>query len=178
SPHVSAAYFEDAESTRANKIGAWHRLGDAGYIDELGRLWVCGRVSQRVRGPRGPLFSLTCEPIFDAHPKVRRSGLVGVPAGSADIPVLCVELTTPLSTAGRAALRDELLALAAAHAVTRDVEEVLFIDRLPVDPRHNSKIERPKLAKWAAAEMARGRDATDAAHRRVRWLARGGAAYR
>lgn len=153
SPHVSIGYLDDPESTRKNKIGTWHRIGDAGYLDDTGRLWVVGRVSQRVRGPRGPLFSLLCEPIFDAHPKVRRSGLVGVPDGAAETPVVCVELAPEHARADRAELRAELLALASQHAVTVDVREILFIDRLPVDPRHNSKIERPKLARWAASAL-------------------------
>lgn len=150
SPHIGRQYLDDPESTRKNKIGDWHRIGDAGYVDEAGRLWVVGRVSQRVRGEKGPLFSLLCEPIFDAHPKVRRSGLVGVPHGAGEKPVICVEARPG---ADLAALRTELLALASAHEVTRDVSEVLFIDRLPVDPRHNSKIERPKLARWAASKL-------------------------
>jgi acyl-CoA synthetase (AMP-forming)/AMP-acid ligase II len=153
SPHVSARYFDDPESTRKNKIGAWHRIGDAGYLDEERRLWVVGRVSQRVRGEKGPLFSLLCEPIFDAHPQVRRSGLVGVPSGASEKPVMCVEAQPG---ADRVSLREELLALAREHAVTKDIAEVLFIDRLPVDPRHNSKIERPKLAKWAENAMRAG----------------------
>ncbi len=154
SPHVSATYLDDVPSTRKNKIGSWHRLGDAGYLDDAGRLWVVGRVSQRVRGPRGSLFSLSCEAIFDAHPKVRRSGLVGIANGASETPVVCVELSPRYATADRIALRHELLALATKHGVTREVRDVRFIDRLPVDPRHNSKIERPKLARWAAAHGA------------------------
>ena len=155
SPHISPRYFDDPESTRKNKIGTWHRLGDAGYLDEAGRLWVVGRVSQRVRGPEGPLFSLLCEPIFDSHPKVRRSGLVGVPNGTSEKPVVCVELLPEHRDAERARLREELLALAAEHAVSKAVREVVFIDRLPTDPRHDSKIERPKLARWAAPVVQR-----------------------
>lgn len=151
SPHVSPAYFRDEESTRKNKIGAWHRVGDAGYLDDKGRVWVCGRVSQRVRGQDGPMFSLLCEPIFDAHPKVKRSGLVGVPAGAAERPVICVEVAAEHRDVDRDALRAELLALASTQRTTKDVREILFIDRLPVDPRHNSKIERAKLARWAAS---------------------------
>lgn len=150
SPHIGSQYLDDPESTRKNKIGAWHRIGDAGYLDEQDRLWVVGRVSQRVRGERGPLFSLLCEPVFDAHPNVRRSGLVGVPDGASEKAVICVEAMPGVDTSP---LRDELLELASRHAVTRDVAEVLFIDRLPVDPRHNSKIERPKLARWARAAL-------------------------
>lgn len=150
SPHIGRQYLDDPESTRKNKIGDWHRIGDAGYVDEAGRLWVVGRVSQRVRGEKGPLFSLLCEPIFDAHPKVRRSGLVGVTQGESEKPIICVEA---MPGAELASLRSELLELASRHATTRDVTEVLFIDRLPVDPRHNSKIERPKLARWAASKV-------------------------
>jgi acyl-CoA synthetase (AMP-forming)/AMP-acid ligase II len=152
SPHISVGYFDDPESTRKNKIGAWHRIGDAGYLDDEGRLWVVGRVSQRVHGSQGPLFSLLCEPIFDAHPKVKRSGLVGIADGASERAVICVELEPNVDSAP---VREELLALAASHTVTKNVSEVLFIDRLPVDPRHNSKIERPKLAKWAARELGR-----------------------
>jgi acyl-CoA synthetase (AMP-forming)/AMP-acid ligase II len=152
SPHVSDRYADDPVNTRKNKIGRWHRIGDAGYLDESGRLWVVGRVSQRVRGPNGPLFSLLCEPIFDAHPKVRRSGIVGVPNGTSETAVVCVELEPAHANTDRGLLRAELLALAAQHQVTKQVREVLFIDRLPVDPRHNSKIERGKLARWAASK--------------------------
>ena len=167
-PHVSPAYAGDPASTRANKIadadgGVWHRLGDAGYLDEAGRLWCCGRVGHRVELPAGPLFPLVCEPIFDAHPRVRRSGLVGVPAarGAAElVPVICVELIAG-ATRGRepAALRDELLRLAAAHPSTRPIRDLLFSPGLPIDPRHNSKIERPALARWAARRLPRARRA-------------------
>jgi acyl-CoA synthetase (AMP-forming)/AMP-acid ligase II len=158
SPHVSPRYFRDEESTLKNKIadaagGQWHRTGDAGYLDEQGRLWTCGRLGQRVNTPAGALFALQCEPVFDAHPRVRRSGLVGVPAQDGQIPVICVEIEGGAG-GDAAALREELLALAAANPATRDIRHVLFHPRLPVDPRHNSKIERPALARWAARQRA------------------------
>lgn len=159
SPHVSPCYYGDEDATRKNKIrgddGAiWHRIGDAGYLDEAGRLWYCGRASQRVRAREGPLFSLQCEPIFDAHPKVRRSGLVGVPRDGHELPVLCAELEPGVRPAEHGALREELLAWASRHPSTRAIRHVLFPKALPVDPRHNSKIERPALARWAAARLA------------------------
>ncbi len=157
SRHVSPAYFEDPESTRKNKIygpegEVWHRIGDAGYLDTKGRLWYCGRVSQRVKGKEGPLFSLNCEPIFDSHPAVRRSGLVGVPKGDAEEPVICVELWQE-HKGNEETVKKELLALAAQHPATQPIKHILFLEKLPTDPRHNSKIERPKLAKWAAKRV-------------------------
>ncbi|TXD33806.1 AMP-binding protein [Lujinxingia vulgaris] len=150
SPHISARYMDDPESTHKNKIGPWHRLGDAGYLDGQGRLWVVGRVGHRVRGEQGPLFPLLCEPIFNAEPRVKRCGLVGVPGLTHDQPVLCVEAHPG---ADHSELRQTLLQLASDHEVSREIRDVLFIDRLPVDPRHNSKIDRPKLGRWAARRL-------------------------
>lgn len=158
SPHISPGYFLDPESTRKNKVfgpagEVWHRLGDAGYLDTKGRLWYCGRVSQRVRAKDGPLFSLNCEPIFDAHPKVKRSGLVGVPAGDGEAAVICAELVAGVSAGEHETIKQELLEMAARQPSTSRIKHVLFPKVLPVDPRHNSKIERPALAKWAAAHL-------------------------
>ena len=158
-PHVSPAYFGDEASTRRNKVldpdgAVWHRLGDAGRLDEAGRLWCYGRVGQRVELQDGSvLFPLACEPIFDAHPRVGRSGLAGVRVGGACVPVICVELAEPV--ADPAPLRGELEALAARHPQTRGIRHVLVHPGLPVDSRHNSKIERPALARWAERQLRR-----------------------
>jgi len=160
-PHVSPEYADDRASTEKNKIadpagGVWHRLGDAGYLDRAGRLWCCGRVSHRIELANGRLFPLTCEPIFDAHPAVRRSGLVGVRVSDSSphaTPVICVEVEDGLRDLG--ALREELLAIAAGNPTTRAIRNVLFHSRLPVDPRHNSKIERPELSRWATEHLTR-----------------------
>jgi len=158
--HVSPEYYLDEENTRKNKIpdergGAWHRFGDTGYIDEKGRLWVCGRVSQRVKAKDGPLFPLMCEPIFDAHPKVRRSGLVGVPSLEGELPVLCVELKPEYRKEDKEKLKADLKVLARDSGLSGKIHEILFKRKLPVDPRHNSKIERPKLIRWASRRVAR-----------------------
>jgi acyl-CoA synthetase (AMP-forming)/AMP-acid ligase II len=159
--HVSPEYYLDAESTRKNKVpdpqGNWHRFGDVGYLDEQGRLWVCGRVSQRVKAAGGNVYPLQVEPLFDAHPKVRRSGLVGVPAPAGDLPVLCVEVEPSVGKSELAGLHRELLERAAEFEMANKIHAILFKRRLPVDPRHNSKIERPRLAKWAAEQLSASR---------------------
>ncbi len=156
--HVSPEYYLDPESTRKNKVpdpqGAWHRFGDVGYLDAQGRLWVCGRVSQRVKAAGGNVFPLQVEPLFDAHPKVRRSGLVGVPGPAGELPVLCVEVEPDVGKDKLAGLHRELLARAADSEMPNKIDAILFKRRLPVDPRHNSKIERPHLAKWAARQLS------------------------
>ena len=157
---MSPEYYLDPESTRRNKVpdpqGDWHRFGDVGYLDAQGRLWVCCRVSQRVKERRGR-FPLQVEPLFAATPKVRRSGLVGVPGPAGELPVLCVEVEPDVGKDELAGLHQELLARAADSAMATQIHAVLFKDTLPVDPRHNSKIERPRLAKWAARQLSGSR---------------------
>lgn len=159
--HVSPGYYLDPENTRKNKVpdpqGDWHRFGDTGYLDAQGKLWVCGRVSELVKTAGGNVFPLQVEPLFDAHPKVRRSGLVGVPAPVGELPVLCVEVEPGVGKNELAGLHQELLARAADSEKANKIHAILFKRRLPVDPRHNSKIERQRLAKWAAPQLSGSR---------------------
>jgi acyl-coenzyme A synthetase/AMP-(fatty) acid ligase len=138
-------------------------MGDLGYLDERGRVWFCGRKSQRVVTPQGTLFTVPCEGVFNAHPAVYRTALVGVRRGGATEPVLCVErekvpdiffAKKVSGTYSEAALRQELLALGAAHAHTRAIRTILFHPAFPVDIRHNAKIFREKLATWAEKQLS------------------------
>lgn len=148
-PVATAGYFRRPEADALAKLRGprgetIHRMGDLGYFDEKGRLWFCGRKSHRVATEEGTLYSVQSEGIFNAHPQVRRTALVGVRR----LPVLCVEASPG---ADRETLRAELLALARAHASLRRIETILFHDSFPVDIRHNAKISREKLAAWAEA---------------------------
>jgi acyl-CoA synthetase (AMP-forming)/AMP-acid ligase II len=158
-PVVTRTYYNRPESTALAKIsdpagGFYHRMGDLGYLDERGRLWFCGRKSQRVVTPAGTLFTVPCEGVFNAHPAVARTALVGVPRGGAVEPVLCVELNGENARpADPEAVRKELLELGTARPHTEPIRTVLFHPRFPVDIRHNAKIFREKLAAWAAGRL-------------------------
>jgi len=157
-PQATDAYDGRPEATALAKTRdpdgrPWHRMGDVGYLDASGRLWYCGRKADRVETRAGTLFSIPCEAIFDTHPDVRRTALVGIPAPRGAIPVLCVELH-PGGLAGSARRRRrrveaELLDLGARHETTRTIRRILFHRGFPVDIRHNAKIDRGALARWA-----------------------------
>jgi acyl-CoA synthetase (AMP-forming)/AMP-acid ligase II len=148
---VSPRYADRPEATAAAKI-AWdgqiaHRMGDLASIDQEGRLWFAGRKAHVVHAASGPMFSVPCEEVFNVHPAVRRTALVGLgPAGNS-IPVLCVELEP--KTHATPELTAELLALGAADGRTQSITDVRYHSGFPVDIRHNSKIDRPALALWA-----------------------------
>ena len=157
-PQASRAYFNREHSTTLAKIpapggGFFHRMGDLGYRDARGRIWFCGRKSHRVITRAGTLFTIPCEGIFNPHPAVFRTALVGVPRGGDTEPVLCVELETDARGQDEAKLRAELLVLGARFPHTQAIRTVLFHPAFPVDIRHNAKIFREKLAVWAQEQL-------------------------
>ena len=157
---VTASYWNRPESTALAKIadpihgGFYHRMGDVGYLDVSGRVWFCGRKSQRVVTPDGTLFTTPCEGVFNAHPAVYRSALVGVARNGVTEPVLCVEREKDTTSPDDEQLHRELLALGARHPHTRAIQTILFHPSFPVDIRHNAKIFREKLAVWATERLS------------------------
>lgn len=155
-PIVSPSYFNRPDGDALAKIkgpdgSVYHRMGDAGWRDAEGRLWFCGRKSHRVVTAEGTLFTIPCESVFNEHPEVRRTALVGVGPEGSKRPVICVELEPGKEP--RPGLTDELLALGAAQPHTKIIKDILYHPGFPVDVRHNAKIGREKLAAWAARRL-------------------------
>jgi acyl-CoA synthetase (AMP-forming)/AMP-acid ligase II len=155
---VTASYFNRPEATRLAKIpdptgGFWHRMGDVGYLDNTGRIWFCGRKSHRVVTRQETLFTIPVEGVFNTHPEVYRTALVGIGAQGNQQPVLCVELEKGVKRGERERVRRELLELAEQYPHTTVVREILYHPAFPVDIRHNAKIFREKLARWAAGRL-------------------------
>lgn len=164
--NVTREYFHRPESTALAKIainapgqgGFYHRMGDLGYRDPLGRIWFCGRKSHRVVTPSGTLFTIPCEAVFNTHSAVFRTALVGIGEPGRMRPVLCVELNQPPPrTKWRRipvdTIRRQLLDIGAKHPHTKNIDTILFHPAFPVDIRHNAKIFREKLAVWAARRL-------------------------
>lgn len=126
----------------------WHRMGDCGYFDAEGRLWFCGRKAERVETADGPLFTEPCEQVFRQHPRVGRCALIGFGERGRQRPAVVVEIALKDSGEGRALAR-ELRLLALQHEATAAIKLFYFRDAFPVDVRHNAKIHRLTLARWA-----------------------------
>lgn len=159
-PVVTDQYVTRTDANALHKIadgaGFWHRMGDVGYLDGKERFWFCGRKNHRVRTAEGTLYTIPCEAIFNQHPQVFRSALVGVGRPGSQIPVIIVEPESGRFPRGRAAtnrLMDELLALGQANKLTAGINRFLVRRQLPVDIRHNAKIFREKLAIWATPRI-------------------------
>ena len=154
---VTRQYFERPKADALAKIKdqnqIWHRMGDLGWKDTKGRIWFCGRKSHRVVTANGTLFSIQCEAIFNNHPMVYRSALVGIGAGLRQKPVICIEPEKDVDGYNQKKLKKVLFELARQHELTKNIETILFHKSFPVDIRHNSKIFREKLAVWAEKKL-------------------------
>jgi acyl-coenzyme A synthetase/AMP-(fatty) acid ligase len=123
-------------------------MGDLGYLDTDGRLWFCGRKAHRLQTRDGLVPAVPVEGIFNEHPDVFRTALVGVGTFGTQTPILCVELEP-----GRAwseTLPRELDSLAQDTPYAGIVRRFLHHPGFPTDARHNSKIRREDLAPWAS----------------------------
>jgi acyl-CoA synthetase (AMP-forming)/AMP-acid ligase II len=154
-PMVTRSYDQLPEATAAAKVPdpaagrLWHRMGDCGYQDESGMLWFCGRTVERVQTPGGTLHTEPCEAPFRAHPWVKRCALIGLGPPGAQVPALVVEADLP-DARDEHTLAEELRALGRNHPFASAIRSFYFHSPFPVDVRHNAKIHRLSLAKWAA----------------------------
>lgn len=158
-PNVTEEYWANDSANTLAKIRdtvtneVWHRMGDLGKFDKSGRLWFYGRKAQRVVTSSRTYFTIPVETIFNQHPAVERSALVGIKKGDGTeiVSVICIE---PAKNEKRKIyLHDELRSMASDNDVTRGIKDFLFHRKFPVDPRHNAKIFREKLAIWAAFKL-------------------------
>jgi len=145
-PSVTKSYDALPEATQRAKIvdgqgETWHRMGDAGYLDEDGLLWFCGRIAERVHTRDGVLYSDCCEGIFNALPGVRRSALIGLGKAPEQVPAIVID-PVPGQTPGAAGVLEQ----ASKFELTRSIKIVFFNRKFPVDVRHNAKINRITLA--------------------------------
>lgn len=159
--HVGRSYFRNPEAERENKIDdaegrRWHRMGDTGYLDGEGRFWLVGRVHSTWKRGDDWVHPQLYEQVALADDRVTRAAAVGVPSAES---VKAKEGASPKeralaktrrlvlvlqSTAGDAVVEPVLARLDAAGL---DVDEVRVTTRdLPVDPRHNSKVDYGALA--------------------------------
>ena len=135
--HVLPGYLHstgDAETKFRVANTIWHRTGDLGYLDEQGRLWLLGRCSAKIMDGRGTLYPFAVECAASHFPQVKRAALIALQAKR----VLVLELEK-----GNEAALSELRASLAWAAL----DDIRVIDRIPVDKRHNAKVDYPALRK-------------------------------
>lgn len=150
-PTVTKEYLDLPSITREAKIydgeTIWHRMGDMGFVDPDGLLWFLGRKGHRVETTEGLMTPISVEAIFNRHPSVRRSALIGLGKLGRQTPAIVIERSDGqfLSGKERSIFESELLSLAKKSPHTAMIQKIFLSKHFPVDVRHNIKIDRTKL---------------------------------
>jgi acyl-CoA synthetase (AMP-forming)/AMP-acid ligase II len=130
--HVLPGYLhgQGDEETKFKVNGIiWHRTGDAGYLDGQGRVWLLGRCAARLEDNHGILYPFAAECVIYQNPDVRRAALVSHEGRR----IMAVEFHGPAASPELAWFKE-----ATAWA---SVDEVWVCRHIPVDKRHNAKID-------------------------------------
>lgn len=154
-------YAEERDHTAHAKIrgddgSVWHRMGDIGRFDSEGRLWFLGRKSHRLETESGLRMPVPVENIFNQHPRVFRTALVGIGPKGSETPLLVVEAVPGEYPKGETMTQGFIMQLrdiGRRVARSADIEHFLFHPAFPVDPRHNAKIHRGELKAWAERQV-------------------------
>ena len=110
----------------------WHRTGDAGYLDDQGRLWLMGRCAALIKDAKGDLYPFAVESAAIHVPGVKRAALVEHQGKR----LLLVEKDK--EAMGHLSELEETLRWA-------KLDEIRSVRVIPVDKRHNAKIDYPAL---------------------------------
>ena len=145
--HVLPSYLNDdvanRETLHHENGRLWRRTGDCASLDRDGRLWLVGRLSQRVRQAAGPLWPIPVEldalsTGFVRHAALLRSASKGTPDGA----VLCVEIPDGLSP--------DRLAIVRRSVERWRIDEIVALSSIPRDPRHQTKTDIEALRRLLA----------------------------
>ncbi len=135
-PHVSTGYLQGQGNAETKfRVGdtVWHRTGDSGWLDEQNRLWLTGRCAARVVESSGAVYPLMVEAALADHAQLAQAAFVSHHGQR----LLVVELKRGVDRSGL----DELASVLAWARIDR----VVSLSRIPMDRRHNAKIDYPAL---------------------------------
>lgn len=145
---VRASHIRDgydrlwATTMRASRNHGWHRTGDIGHLDDSDALWVEGRLAHVITTVDGPVTPVALEQRA-LTTGVANAACVGIgPRGTQQV-VLILEMP------GDSYLLDSRTTASFRDTCGYPFAAVMRRDHLPVDIRHNSKIDRVALAQWA-----------------------------
>ncbi|MCX6499947.1 MAG: alpha/beta fold hydrolase [Arthrobacter sp.] len=160
-PHVKQAYDRLWLTQRDSvRTPGWHRTGDVGHFDAAGRLWVEGRLAHVVTAPGAVVTPVGAEQAIECLDDVGLAAVVGVGPSGTQAVVAVVETVPPARRAGAAEPQLAGRVRDAARRAGISVSAVLTVPSQPTDIRHNAKIDRTRLSRWASKVLAGGRPGT------------------
>ena len=147
-------YYKDEEKTRKARRGNYFTVGDVGYLDEDGFLFLCDRKSDMIISGGVNIYPAEIESVLLTHPEVADVAVFGIPHEDWGEEVKAVVEPTPGSEPDDR-LRQEILAFCADRlARYKTPRSIDFVPQMPRDP--NGKLYKRKLRDpyWEGRERA------------------------
>jgi acyl-CoA synthetase (AMP-forming)/AMP-acid ligase II len=135
--HVLKEYYNNEEALRRNKIfiknEVCHRTGDSGYLDVDGKLFLTGRCQQIIEDESGMIAPFIYENFLQETDGVEMGTILKIKKQL----VLVIE---PKSRSSHSVIKNAIEKRGARF------DKFIFVDKIPRDLRHHSKIDYDKLA--------------------------------
>jgi olefin beta-lactone synthetase len=151
--HVCRDYYNNQDAFVKTKIRdrdgtIWHRTGDLARLDEHDHLWVVGRVHNAVQRAGKVHFPVRAEVVLKRLPFVSQGAFLGLPD-----PTLGEKTAVVVALCDRGFNRDtaqrEILRLFDKNKIP--VDALYFVEQVPMDSRHHSKVEYGELRTFLLA---------------------------
>jgi long-chain acyl-CoA synthetase len=147
-------YYKDKEKTAASRMKGYFTVGDIGYIDEDGYLFLCDRKSDMIISGGVNVYPAEIEGELSAHPKIADVAVFGIPHADWGEEIKAVVLPTD-DVSPSDQLSADILAFAAERlAKFKLPRSVDYVTEMPRDP--NGKLYKRKLRDpyWEGKERA------------------------
>jgi len=144
--HVCRDYYNDPEAFKNSKIKdskgvVWHRTGDLGRLDDGGNLWIAGRVHNVIYRNNRHYFPVRAEVLLKTIAGVRQAAYLGIP--DQELSEKAAVALEADSNQDRPEISFAVKTLFASNDLPLD--SLYFIESIPMDPRHHSKVEYESL---------------------------------
>ena len=148
------SYYQDEEKTRAARAGDLFTVGDIGYLDEDGYLFLCDRSSDVIISGGVNIYPAELEAELSGHPAVADVAVFGIPHPDWGEEVKAVVEPAAGAAPGEA-LTSELMAFLDGRVASfKRPRTIDYVAALPRDP--NGKLYKRKLRDpyWAGRDTA------------------------
>ena len=151
----AAASFEykgDEEKTRKNRRGEYFTVGDVGYLNEEGYLFLCDRKIDMIISGGANIYPAEIENVLIQHPRVADVAVFGIPHDDWGEEIKAV-VQLDDGASGSDALSEDLLSFCAEHLARMKLPRSIdYMAQLPRDP--NGKLYKRRLREpyWEGRE--------------------------
>ncbi len=147
-------YHKDKEKTRKNRIGNYFTVGDVGYLNDEGYLFLCDRKIDMIISGGANIYPAEIENVLLSHPKIADVAVFGIPNADWGEEVKAVIEPAAGVTAGPQLAAEILEFCKDKLARFKTPKTIDFLAELPRDPNGNLYKRKLRDPYWANRERA------------------------